>query len=174
MKTLRSTFFLVLLTLSASQSVLAQTGSQRPPPYPLSEIIPMIEAKFSTDQILREVGNACLGFSVGTNESRLRNAGADAALITALRGLCSRNPEGTPQREGTLNIVGELPTNWTRVVNRIPPNTQRTITLTPGRQATVIVHAPGWCPDTLVLTMQSGENRNWTPALRARPWVGGC
>ena len=175
MKSLRTSLLLLLLGMGAPGIASAQTqqSQQRVPPFPLGELISLLEGKLATEQILREIGAACLGFSFSANEARIQRAGADAALQTALREKCSR-VEVTTQRDGTLNIVGELPRNWTRAVNRIPPNTVRTITLTPGRQATVVVTAPGWCADTLVLTMQPAESRNWTPALRARPWVGGC
>ena len=173
MKNLRTSLLLLVLAMGLPGAAAAQTQQTRLPPFPLGELISMIEGKLSTEQILREIGAACLGFSYSANETRIQRAGADAALQTALREKCSR-VEVTTQRDGTLNIVGELPRNWTRAVNRIPPNTVRTITLTPGRQGTVVVTAPGWCADTLILTMQSGESRNWTPVLRARPWVGPC
>jgi hypothetical protein len=71
-------------------------------------------------------------------------------------------------------IEGELPPGWSRTVNQLPMNTNRTITLTPGRTATIVVSAPGWCSERVELALRAGEEHRWTPALRARPWVGGC
>jgi hypothetical protein len=171
MKTLRCSLVVLLLGLSVPVAASAQVQ----PTYSLNDVIAMIEAKYSAEQMLREIGTACLGFPVQSNEARLQRAGADAAIITALRGVCYRPPAaGPPPREGVLNIVGELPRNWSRTANRLLPSTVRTVTLTPGRQGTIVVNAPGWCPDTLVLTMQAAESRNWEPKLRPRPWVGGC
>jgi hypothetical protein len=171
MKFVRLTLILTLLCAA----VPGIAAAQRAPSWSLDEVLTLLEVKLTTEQIMREIGTACLSFRTASAEERLKQAGADAALLTALRAQCYRAPEtNTPVRMGTLVIVGELPPSWSRVVNQIPPNTNRTITLTPGRRGLVTIIAPGWCSERLELTMTPGEERNWTPVLRPRPWVGEC
>jgi hypothetical protein len=166
----------VLLALFAG-STAGAAAQQAGLPYTLAEVIDYIEAGWPADRLLPTLTQRCLDFRVAQNEARLRRAGANAAMLTALRGVCYRGPvqsQQQPQQQGQLHIRGELPPGWSRVANQLPPNTNRTVTLTPGRPAVIVVSAPGWCPDRLELTMTANEERDWTPALRGRPWVGGC
>src|SRR5688572_25777777 len=112
MKTLRCLPVAVLLALGTPGAAAAQAST-----FSLSDVTQMIEAKFSTEQIIREIGTSCLSFAVAANETRLQRAGADATLVTALRAVCYRPPPAA-QRDGTLNIIGELPRNWSRTANR--------------------------------------------------------
>jgi hypothetical protein len=166
---------LVLLAGSAAAAAAQQTEA----PYTLAEVMDYIEAGWPADRLVPTLNPRCLNFRVAQNEAQLRRAGADAAMITALRSVCYRGPVQGPReqpqpQQGALHIRGELPPGWSRIVNQLPPNTNRTVTLTPGRPAVIIVAAPGWCPDRLELSMSANEERNWTPVLRGRPWVGEC
>lgn len=150
------------------------------PPYSLEDVIVLVQGGHSNERIVARVGPDCIAFRVNAAaEAELQKAGADTALAAALRDVCYRAiatpTAGQPrQPQGVLVIVGELPPGWSRVVNELPATMNRTITLTAGRPAVVVVSAPGWCADTLELTLQGDERRDWTPALRGKPWVGDC
>ena len=171
MKILRVTLLLALIGVATP----GIASAQRAPSWSLDEVLLLLDAKLRTEQIMREIGSACLSFRMSSAEERIKQRGGDAALVAALTAQCFLAPQNnTPVRMGTVVIVGELPASWSRAVNQIPPNTNRTITLTPGRRALITVSAPGWCSDRLDITMTPGEERNWTPVLRPRPWVGSC
>jgi hypothetical protein len=150
-------------------------------PYTLDQIVALVEGDWSGTDILALVRDECISFRVTQPaESRLRSAGAGEALVTGLRDVCyrgapaARTAPAAPSGQGVVLIEGYLPPGWARIVNELPPNTNRTITLTPGRPAVIVVGAPGWCPDRIDLTLGAGDERRWTPSLRARPWVGDC
>jgi mono/diheme cytochrome c family protein len=143
---------------------------RRPPPYWPEDLLSLIRANMSANDIMNEIGRGCLSFRIDEAfENTLLDAGADDALIRRLRSVCLQYPPEL--RPATVRIIGDLPAGWTRVVNRTPPSTQRTVTLTPGRLATIIVTAPGFCAAALQVTMSPGEQRNWEPILRPRRWL---
>jgi hypothetical protein len=156
--------------------LLPATAQAQGTPFALQEVVEMLNANLSSAQILRTIGTACLTFRVNSAEADLRRAKADDALITGLRAKCYAAPpeRAAPQARGIVSIIGPLPAGWSRVVNELPPSTNRQIDLTPGRQATIMVMAPGWCPDRTQVTMTAGDTVRWTPTLRGKPWVGGC
>ena len=170
---------ILILCLSAPQVLHAQTEPTNPP-YSLRDVVLLVEGGHGASRILSRVGPDCISFRMNeAAEAELQQAGADAPLLAGLRDVCYRSigppPSGRqPAPQGVIEIVGELPPGWSRVVNQLAPSTVRTITLTAGRPAVIILLAPGWCPDRIELTMQAGEQRNWTPALRGKPWVGAC
>src|SRR5215218_6227903 len=139
---------LALAGILAPREAEAQAAGSNTP-FTLQQIVSLLEGKWSGTEILEMVREDCIGFTVtSAAEAELRRAGADAALLTGLRSVCnSANrgrpaPRPTPVVQGTLSIVGELPPEWSRIVNQLPPSNNRTITLTPARAATVIVTAP--------------------------------
>jgi hypothetical protein len=149
----------------------------------LADVIVLIQRGpnvWPTPRILEVVRPQCIAFEMSNaSVARLREAGADDALIAGLRSACNTTAPTTrgttPPRQGVLEITGPLPRGWTRFVNALPPIENRTVTLTPTVPGTIVVTAPGWCPDTMRLTMQAATERHeWTPKLRPRPWVGGC
>ena len=152
------------------------------PPLTLQQIILLLGSEWTTAEILELARADCISFNPVAAEAELRRAGATPALLMGLRSVCNsanrERPSGprppASQPQGVLNIMGELPPEWSRIVNLLPPSNNRTITLTPGRAATIIVTAPGWCPDRIEVTLKSAETRAWTPNLRGRPWVGAC
>lgn len=176
MRTLRAPILFLILLLVAPRTAQGQQN----PPYTLQDVLLLVGGGYSASRVLSRVESDCISFRV--NESavaELQKAGADSTLAAGLREVCYRavptRASAEPrQPQGVLEIVGELPPGWTRIVNELPPNTNRTITLTAGRPAVIIVTAPGWCPDRKELTMQGGEQQNWTPVLRGKPWVGSC
>lgn len=171
----RTILFLTLLLLTPQ---VAQ--GQQNPPYTLQDVVLLVGGGHSAARILSRVESDCISFRVNDAAvAELRKAGADSALAAGLREICyksavTQTAAQPRQPQGVLEIIGELPPGWVRIVNELPANTNRTITLTAGRPAVIIVTAPGWCPDRKELTMQGGEQQNWTPVLRARPWVGSC
>jgi hypothetical protein len=169
---------LLVVLVSVSDPAQAQARSQ---PYTLSQIVSLLQGGWAGTDIIGMVREDCISFRVtGQNETALRRAGADAALLSGLRGVCFRgaspssgNPTPPPAR-GIVLIEGELPPGWSRRVNDLPVSTNRRIDLTPGRTASIVVSAPGWCPARTEITLRAGEEQRWTPELRARPWIGGC
>jgi hypothetical protein len=170
---------ILILCLIAPQTLHAQAEPTNPP-YSLQDVVLLVEGGHAASRILSRVGPDCISFRMNAQaEARLQEAGADAELLGGLRDVCYRSiappPSGRqPAPQGVIEIVGALPPGWSRVVNQLAPSTVRTITLTAGRPAVIILAAPGWCADRIELTMQAGEQRNWTPALRGKPWVGPC
>jgi hypothetical protein len=169
----------LLLLLPRASAAQAQQTS---PAYTLDDVVVLLQGGHSTARILARVTPDCIASRVDAAAAALRDAGADTALIDALRQVCYRAPAArapapaaAQSRDmGIFRIEGALPPGWVRIVNEIPPSTNREISMTPGRRNTVIVTAPGWCPHTIEITLQAGEQRAWTPILRARPWVGEC
>lgn len=176
MKTVRLPILFLTLLLLAPQIVQGQQN----PPYALQDVVLLVGGGHSAARILSRVEPDCISFRVNdTAVAELQKAGADSTLAAGLREICYRavatQTAAQPrQPQGVLEIVGQLPPGWTRIVNELPPNTNRTITLTAGRPAVITVTAPGWCPDRRELTLQGGEQQNWTPVLRGKPWVGSC
>lgn len=172
---------LVLLIGLVTQLDGTPTAAQANAPYTLEDVLVLVQGGHSAARIVGRISGDCIDFRVDAAAAQLRGAGADDALLTALRGVCYRAPRAatpvatgaTPQR-GFVRIEGELPPGWTRQVNELPPNTNREIDMTPGRRNFVTVTAPGWCPATLEVTVQAREQRGWKPVLRPRPWVGEC
>jgi hypothetical protein len=168
--------FIVLHT--AASPVPAQQRTA--PAYSLEDVLVLLQGGHSAQRILNRVRQDCISFRVDASVGELRAAGADQALLDGLRSICFRGAPARPQRQttavdsGYIHIVGPLPSGWKRIVNQIPPNENRRISMTPGWRNTVIITAPGWCPEVVEFTVLEGEHRNWTPVLRARPWVGGC
>lgn len=177
MKTLRVPILLLAMLLVAPQGA---RGQQANPPYTLQDILLLVGGGHSAPRILSLVEPDCISFRISdATVAELQKAGADTTLAGGLRQICYRAAatQTAPQPrqpQGVIEIVGELPPGWTRIVNELPPNTNRTITLTAGRPAVIVVTAPGWCADRIELTMQGGEERDWQPVLRGRPWVGSC
>src|SRR5687768_4676752 len=134
-----------LVALPARGHAQAQTAN----PYTLPQLVTLLEGGFSAAEVIRRVGAACISFRINAAaEAELRRAGADDAMLRELRSVCFRGSAATPPPpRGILALDGELPPGWSRVVNELPPSTNREIDLTPGRQAIVIVSAPGWGPD---------------------------
>jgi hypothetical protein len=168
---------LVLLLLAVAavpRDVLAQARGTNP--MQVSDVVDLLSARQPTAGILRLARETCIGFNVDAAAAELRRAGADNALIQGLRGVCNRwvPPARAPVDSGYVHIEGWLPPGWTRAVNQVPPTDQRRISMTPARANTVVVTAPGFCPETVVITVQAREERTWTPMLRARSWVGEC
>jgi hypothetical protein len=151
-------------------------------PYNLQQIVSLLQGGWAGTDILGLVREDCISFRVtGQNETALRRAGADAGLLTGLRQVCFRGGTAEPTTRNTpppargiVLIEGELPPGWSRRVNDLPVSTNRRIDLTPGRTASIVVSAPGWCPARTEITLRAGEEERWTPELRARPWIGGC
>jgi hypothetical protein len=178
---LRVTSLLALVGVLAVGEARSQSAGSNAP-FTLQQIISLLQGRWTGVEILAMVREDCISFSVtGAAEEALRRAGAGQALLTGLRAACNSTnrerqpaPRAAAQPQGVINITGELPPEWSRIVNQLPPSNNRTITLTPGRAATIIVTAPGWCPDRIDVTLRSGETRPWTPNLRGRPWVGAC
>jgi hypothetical protein len=165
---------LVVVMTSLAESAAAQAQT-----YNLRHIVELLQGQWAGPDILGLIGNDCISFRVsGQNEAALRNAGADETLLAGLRQACyhaaSTPRPQTPAARGIVLIEGELPPGWYRVVNELPMSTNRRIDLTPGRTARIVVSAPGWCPARTELTLGAGEEYRWTPALRAKPWVGEC
>jgi hypothetical protein len=179
--TKRRAFVVLAIAFLAMPRAAAQ-AQQTNPAYTLDDVVVLLQGGHSTARILARVTPDCIAFRVDAAAAALRDAGADTALIEALRQVCYRAPAARPQQQqqqqsrdmGIFRIEGALPPGWVRIVNEIPPSTNREISMTPGRRNTVIVTAPGWCPRTVEITLQAGEQRAWTPVLRARPWVGEC
>jgi hypothetical protein len=177
MRTLRVS--ILILGLIIPQSIQGQADPTNPP-YSLQDVVALVEGGHGAARILSRVGPDCISFRLNeAAEAALTAAGANAALLEGLRGVCQRSNAPAPTGrqaapQGVVEIIGELPPGWSRVVNQLAPSTVRTITLTAGRPAVIIVAAPGWCADRIELTMQAGEQRNWVPALRGKPWVGQC
>lgn len=177
MRTLRAS--ILILCVIIPQSIHGQAEPTNPP-YSLQDVVLLVEGGHGAARILSRVGTDCISFRLNeAAAAELTAAGANAALLEGLRGVCHRSNEPAPTGrqaapQGVVEIIGELPPGWYRVVNQLAPSTVRTITLTAGRPAVIIVAAPGWCPDRFELTMQAGERRNWVPALRGKPWVGQC
>jgi hypothetical protein len=167
---------IVLLQASGSPAAAQQGGS----PYTLEDVLVLLQGGHSTPRILNRIREDCITFRVDAAAAELRNAGADQALLDGLRGICfrgaaARQPAPTAAVDsGYVSIVGALPPGWNRIVNQIAPNANRQISMTPGRRNTVMITAPGWCAEVMEVTLRPGERREWTPVLRARPWVGEC
>jgi hypothetical protein len=144
--------------------------------YTLPEVVEYIEAGWNAERLIPLLTQRCVNFRVAQADAQLRRAGANAAMMTALRNVCYRGPAQQRQAvpEGQLHIRGELPPGWSRVANQLPPTTNRTVTISENRPAVLVVSAPGYCPDRLELTMTANEEREWHPRLRARSWVGRC
>jgi hypothetical protein len=172
------TFVVVAIAVLAIPRDAMGQAQRTNPAYTLGDVVVLLQGGHSTTRIIARVSPDCIAFRVDAAAADLRRAGADDALIEALRGVCYQAPAravSQPQVQmGVVRIEGELPPGWMRIVNEIPPSANREITMTPGRRNTVVVTAPGWCSDTIEITVQAGEQRSWTPALRARPWVGEC
>jgi hypothetical protein len=166
----------LLAALTAPGAGAAQQTTARP--YVLEDIVVLLQGGHSTERILARVQSDCISFRVDAAAATLTRAGADQALISGLRGVCYRAPARAPapaaRDSGVVRIEGELPPGWWRSVNELPPSTNRQISMTPGRRNMVLVGAPGWCSDVIEIAVRAGEQRSWTPALRPRPWVGGC
>lgn len=77
-------------------------------------------------------------------------------------------------RTGKLQLGGALPPSWTRSVNGRAPTSERTVELTAGRPATIRIEAPGFCPESLRVTLPAGGRETWTPQMKGRPMVGEC
>lgn len=73
-----------------------------------------------------------------------------------------------------LTIEGDLPSGWMRVVNAGPASGDRAVPLAADVASVVVVEAPGYCPDTLRVTLGVGGLRHWSPVLRGRSVVGDC
>lgn len=80
----------------------------------------------------------------------------------------------TARRTGELQLGGALPPSWTRSVNGRAPTSERTVELTAGKPATIRVEAPGFCPESLRVTLPAGGRETWTPQMKGRPMVGEC
>jgi hypothetical protein len=177
----RDGILIAAATLAALYTSTAPvTAQQAASAYSLSDVLVLLQGGHSTPRILNRVREDCIAFRVDAAAGELRNAGADQALLDGLQTICYRAPASrpaaapAPRDSGYVSIEGPMPPGWTRIVNQSPPSANRQISMTPGRRNTVMITAPGWCPDVIEVTLQAGERRNWTPALRARPWVGDC
>ena len=81
-----------------------------------------------------------------------------------------------------LTIEGDLPAGWVRAVDtggassaRTGARTSvRTVPLRPGVASVIVVEAPGYCPETLRITLDAGGRQEWEPTLRGRPVIGSC
>jgi hypothetical protein len=142
------------------------------------DVVQLLSARQPNAGILRLAREACIGFNVDAAAAELRRAGADDALIQGLRGVCNQSPAPptTAARvdSGYVHIEGWLPAGWSRAVNQAEPMDQRRISMTPGRVNTVVLTAPGFCPETVVISVEPREQRTWAPVLHPRPWVGEC
>lgn len=178
-----STAVLVAAALATPAAARAQDRST--PPYTLQQVVALLEGGWAGADILPRLRDSCIAFRVTDSASEtLRKAGADPALLGGLSSVCYRAesrssspnpaPPPPPAPRGFVLIDGELPAGWSRAVNELPPSINRRIDLTPGRSATIVVSAPGWCPDRLEVTTKPGEEKHWSPALKGKPWVGGC
>jgi hypothetical protein len=178
--TKRRAFVVLAIAFLAMPLASAAQAQQTTPAYTLDDVVVLLQGGHSTARILARVTPDCIAFRVDAATATLREAGADNALIEALRQVCYRAPatraaaQQQSREMGIFRIDGALPPGWVRIVNEIPPSTNREISMTAGRRNTVIVTAPGWCPHTIEITLRAGEQRAWTPVLRARPWVGEC
>lgn len=173
----------MLLIGLAAQLHGAAAAQQTNSPYTLQEVLVLVQGGHSAARITSRISNDCIDFRVDAAAAELRRAGADDAMLAALRQVCYRAPRAAApapggaaasQQRGVVRIEGELPPGWMRKVNELAPNTNREIDMTPGRRNFVTVTAPGWCPATLEVSVQAREQRSWKPVLRPRPWVGEC
>jgi len=105
-------------------------SSQERVPFTLEQIEELLAAHLAPSVILQMAGADCVAFKVDEGvEGRLRAAGASAALITGLRGVCYRGPE--PER---------------RAVPETPPTTASpasSLRLDPGSAALRSLAVPG-------------------------------
>ena len=85
-----------LTTLGAALTVMfspSEAKAQGGPPYTLDQVERLV-GRLSNEAILARVSRDCLSFTMDSEaEGRLRSAGADEALIEALRGVCYRGEE---------------------------------------------------------------------------------
>lgn len=176
MRTWRPVLLLAAVLATAPRDATAQQAAK---PYTLEDVLTLLQGGFSGTRILSTIGEQCISFRVADAEQQLLGAGGDSALIAGLRNVCYRaaaepaSTRNTPQR-GYVHIIGDLPPGWTRKVNELPETTNRDIDMTPGRRNVVTVKAPGYCPYSIEISVEAGENRNLTPILRPRPWIGPC
>jgi hypothetical protein len=179
MRAARVVMVLFVGTLATPVSGTAQQATT-PQPYTQTQVRQLLEAGIATARIIERLKADCIAFRVDAAAAELRQAGADDALLTALRSVCYRAPRAgaaqpSANPQGFIRIdASELPPGWARRVNALAPTTNAEISMTAGWRNTVVITAPGWCPLTVEMSVQAGEQRTWKPELRPRSWVGSC
>ncbi len=73
-----------------------------------------------------------------------------------------------------ITIDGDLPTGWSLSVNGAGATTNRSIHLTAGQPTVIRIQAPGYCPDTLLITPSGRDDKHWAPTLQGKPLRGEC
>ena len=171
-----------VLLLAACAGAIGSSGAQAQTnqPYTLADIVDLVQGGHSAERILARVATDCISFRVNADaEEKLQK---EPALIAGLKQACyraaptttgGRTPPPAPVK-GIIDIEGPLPPGWTRTANKLDPTVDRRITLTPGWAAVIVVRAPGWCADTLHVTLQSGQQQKWVPQMKPRSWVDPC